>query len=297
MPSCVPTSSSFSSRLHAMAVMPAATQKWELMGLSSQPWKTLPTSQIRKLRPRVSSWSKVTHLEVAELGFQSQPCQEARCRLWAALRREDGPNHCSVISVSSSATPTQGWFCPTRPGHTGRCLEKFLVVTTGLSMCSVTQLCPTVSPWTVAHQAPLSMGFSRQEYWGGLPCPFPGESSPPMGQTHVSHVSCMGRRVLYCWATGKAKVVGEVLKSDPVQVWESRIVSPPHWDRIWGGGIFLFFPSFFFFLNLWSLTNCVTLETWTQTFHLKNEETGNSLGAQWLGLHTFIAEDAGSIPG
>ena len=28
--------------------------------------------------------------------------------------------------------------------------------------------------WTVAHQAPLSMGFSRQEYWSGLPCPLPG---------------------------------------------------------------------------------------------------------------------------
>ena len=26
------------------------------------------------------------------------------------------------------------------------------------------------TPWTVAHQAPLSMGFSRQEYWSGLPC-------------------------------------------------------------------------------------------------------------------------------
>jgi len=31
-----------------------------------------------------------------------------------------------------------------------------------------------VSLWTVAHQAPLSMGFSRQEYWSGLPCPPPG---------------------------------------------------------------------------------------------------------------------------
>jgi len=30
-------------------------------------------------------------------------------------------------------------------------------------------------PWTVAHQAPLSMRFSRQEYWGGLPCPPPGD--------------------------------------------------------------------------------------------------------------------------
>ena len=36
--------------------------------------------------------------------------------------------------------------------------------------CLVTQSCPTlVMPWTVAHQAPLSMGFSRQEYWSVLP--------------------------------------------------------------------------------------------------------------------------------
>ena len=31
-----------------------------------------------------------------------------------------------------------------------------------------------VTPWTVAHQAPLSMGFSRQEHWNGLPFPAPG---------------------------------------------------------------------------------------------------------------------------
>ena len=43
---------------------------------------------------------------------------------------------------------------------------------------SVSQLCPTlVTPWTVAHQAPLSMGFPRQEYWNGLPFPSLGESS------------------------------------------------------------------------------------------------------------------------
>ena len=32
-----------------------------------------------------------------------------------------------------------------------------------------------VTPWIVAQQAPLSMGFSRQEYWSGLPCPPPGD--------------------------------------------------------------------------------------------------------------------------
>ena len=47
-----------------------------------------------------------------------------------------------------------------------------------------TKSCPTLgTPWTVACQAPLSMGFSRQEYWSGLPFPSPGifltqESNP-----------------------------------------------------------------------------------------------------------------------
>ena len=36
-----------------------------------------------------------------------------------------------------------------------------------------------VTPWTVAHQAPLSMGFSRQEYWSGLPWPPPGDLPDP----------------------------------------------------------------------------------------------------------------------
>ena len=36
-----------------------------------------------------------------------------------------------------------------------------------------------VTPWTVAHQAPLSMGFSRQEYWRGLVLPSPGDLPDP----------------------------------------------------------------------------------------------------------------------
>ena len=36
-----------------------------------------------------------------------------------------------------------------------------------------------VTPWTVAHQAPPSMEFSRQEYWSGLPFPSPGELPNP----------------------------------------------------------------------------------------------------------------------
>ena len=44
-------------------------------------------------------------------------------------------------------------------------------------MLSCVQLFAT--PWTIAHQAPLSMGFSRQEYWSGLPFPSPGDLPDP----------------------------------------------------------------------------------------------------------------------
>ena len=44
----------------------------------------------------------------------------------------------------------------------------------------ITQSCLTlVTPWTVAYQAPPSMGFSRQEYWSGLPFPSPGDLCDP----------------------------------------------------------------------------------------------------------------------
>ena len=54
-----------------------------------------------------------------------------------------------------------------------------------LNHCAV--LCPYsqksvqvfATPWTVAHQAPLSMRFSRQAYWSGLPCPPPGDLPNP----------------------------------------------------------------------------------------------------------------------
>ena len=37
----------------------------------------------------------------------------------------------------------------------------------------------SVTPWTIFHQAPLSIEFSMQEYWSGLPFPYPGDLSDP----------------------------------------------------------------------------------------------------------------------
>ena len=47
-------------------------------------------------------------------------------------------------------------------------------------MCLVTSVVRLfVTLWTVAHQAPLSIGFSRLEYWSGLPFPSPGDLPDP----------------------------------------------------------------------------------------------------------------------
>ena len=57
--------------------------------------------------------------------------------------------------------------------------------------------------WTVAFQALLSVGFSRQEYWSGLPCP-PQGIFPTQG-LNLGLLHC--RQILYCWATGEASIL------------------------------------------------------------------------------------------
>ena len=53
-------------------------------------------------------------------------------------------------------------------------------------LCSVVLVVSdSATPWTVAHEAPLSMGFSPQ-YWNGLPCPFPRVLPNPRIQTGIS---------------------------------------------------------------------------------------------------------------
>ena len=64
-----------------------------------------------------------------------------------------------------------------------------------LSLFSCVQLCATL--WTIARQAPLSLGFSRQEYWSGF-MPF-CRGPPNPGMELSSSVPCTGRQVLHHW--------------------------------------------------------------------------------------------------
>ena len=71
-----------------------------------------------------------------------------------------------LVSIATSQViPKYSYICSAREGqghHTYKCCAQTLV-----------------TPWTVVRQAPLSTGFSRQEYWDGLPCPSPGDLPHP----------------------------------------------------------------------------------------------------------------------
>ena len=60
------------------------------------------------------------------------------------------------------------------------------------SVLSLSVVSNSAAPRTVAHQAPLSMEFPKQEYWSEVPFLTPGHH-----QTHISYVSCIVRWILY----------------------------------------------------------------------------------------------------
>ena len=61
------------------------------------------------------------------------------------------------------------------------CLEKEMAIHSSILAWKIpwTEEPGFVTPWTAAHQIPPSMGFSRQEYWSGLPFPSPGDLLDP----------------------------------------------------------------------------------------------------------------------
>ena len=61
-----------------------------------------------------------------------------------------------------------------------------------------------VTPRTIARQAPLSMGFPRQEYWSGLPFSSPGDLPFFSFSRDWTHIFCISRQIVYHWATREA---------------------------------------------------------------------------------------------
>ena len=103
--------------------------------------------------------------------------------------------------------------------------EKFRMTVMKSHACSV--VCKSLwTPWTVAHQAPLSMGFPRQEYWSGLPFPPPGGVF--LTQEWNLHLLRLLRClwILYHWATRES-----LIKAHPLAYFYAEPVFEPriHW--------------------------------------------------------------------
>ena len=91
---------------------------------------------------------------------------QAMCQFWFSLLLFSGILCILSISIISGEFPSSTY------------INIFLVHSLGVLSC-FSRVWVFATPWTVARQAPLSMGFSRQEYWGGLLCPPPGDLSNP----------------------------------------------------------------------------------------------------------------------
>ena len=93
-------------------------------------------------------------------------------------------------------------------GHTSRLhWGLFLFLPSVPSRCVYAQLLSQVwllvTPWTITRQAPLSMGFSRQEEWSGLPFPTPRDLSDPEGEPAFLASPALAGGLYHCisWAT------------------------------------------------------------------------------------------------
>ena len=135
-----------------------------------------------------------------------------------------------------------------------------------------------VTPWTVAYQAPPSMGFSRQDYWSGLPFPSSGdlpdpgiEPGSPAFQADALTSEPPGKPKWHCEPSEKVTW----RKGEHVDICKSYIWLEIDAQNIW---------------KLIAATNYLT-KKWEMDInrHFSKEDIENSLVVQWLQLGAFIA--------
>ena len=119
-----------------------------------------------------STW---TALPVSSLGSDA-PDQSSKLPSKGAGLQEETPT-CSLLQgtvIRVFSVPEGQKLYEFRRGM------KRSVFTVCVGVCLVASVVSdSTTLWTVGHQAPLSMGFSRQQYWSGLPCPSPGDLPDP----------------------------------------------------------------------------------------------------------------------
>ena len=130
--------------------------------------------------PGTSTYQPVPRGAVAHMPLTSMPALSCA---WHALSPSSFPTRLPLdlwtgSNVISSVQPSSALlYLSLSPSTVDFC-------TLHMCVCVCVQSCFShvwlfVTPWTIAHQTPLSLGFSRQEYWSGLPCPPPEDLSNP----------------------------------------------------------------------------------------------------------------------
>ena len=163
--------------------------------MSDSRWVTTPSWLSVSLRPFLYSSSVyschfflISFASVRTLEQKLSSCGAQAQSLWGMW---DPPGS----GIKPMFPALSGRFFTTEPPRKSRLSSIYSNWLKEINKCLCVQLFVTL--WTVTLQAPLSMGFSRQEYWSRLPCPPPGQSSQPRDRTRISYISCIDRQVLY----------------------------------------------------------------------------------------------------
>ena len=119
-----------------------------------------PLSQWEKAAQALKHYRNLNYTIILSLG----------CKM--LLERQNQKKLYFSIIISNTNTPI-----PSHRGHEGNIYIYFIYICAWALSCSV--MSDSAMPWTVAHQLPMSVGFSWQEYCSGLPFPPPGDLPDP----------------------------------------------------------------------------------------------------------------------
>ena len=143
----------------------------------------------------VMTSSRCWYRTVSEWGWMGRTLQMTRLRNWRPWWRTGHPWGCGSLGMMAGLRARRTTVSQVL-SHCDQEVYKWqqhggrkLGITIWLKQVKLlSRVWLFATPWTVAHQAPPTMEFSRQEYWSGLPFPSPWGSSWPRDWTWVSHI-------------------------------------------------------------------------------------------------------------
>ena len=180
-------------RIYCRDHIQQAEEAWGLVAVLLSPTQALSKGKLFD-KKRGEAGSSVIVKHWLWMGLLS-----ATTSFWMLLKIKGGqilPSHTKLVVLSKVCLRLK------LKAKTKTQIKKLKVYKSCLSLkqgnvCMLSHVQVFVTPWTEVIQAPLSMGFSRQEYWSGQPFPTSGYLPNPLIKPTVSCLSCIDRWILY----------------------------------------------------------------------------------------------------